>query len=137
MFVVYFCGRFKFLHLKNFIIIFSLFIVFKPVLSIVEYIVFYDYIVTELCENKETPELECNGACHLKKELSKASGSENPFSTDKNNRPLIEFSHLFFEVIQPFTLRIKYKTINKEYLFYLNLYFHLTVDFLFRPPATF
>lgn len=125
------------LHLKSFIFIFSLFIVFKPVLPIVEYIVFYDYITTELCENKETPELECNGTCHLKKELSKASDSENPFSTDKHNRPLIEFSHLFFEDVQLFTPELIRKFFTKEYSVYLNLYSHLTTNFIFQPPAKF
>jgi hypothetical protein len=127
----------KFLHLKKFIIIFNLFIVFKPVLPIVEYIVFYDYITTELCENKEAPELECNGACHLKKELSKVSDSENPFSTDKNNRPLIEFSHLFFEDVQLFNPELIRKLFTKEYSVYLNLYSHLTTNFIFQPPAKF
>lgn len=123
--------------MKAFLIIFSLFIVFKPVLPIAEYILFYNYITTELCVNKEKPELECNGSCHLKKELSKTTDSENPLSTDKNNRPLIEFSYLFFEDISTFTPQIAYRTINKGNIFYLNLYSHLTTDFIFHPPVKF
>src|SRR5690554_7517932 len=46
---------------------------FKPVIPVLEYVVFYDYIKNELCENKEIAEMECNGKCHLVKELAKAS----------------------------------------------------------------
>jgi len=123
--------------LKNFIIIFSLFIVFKPVLPIVEYILFYDYIATELCVNKDKPELKCNGTCHLKKELSEASDSENPISNDKNNRPLTEFPFLFFENFQKFNLIVFYESIPEEYLTYPNLYSHLATDFIFHPPIKF
>lgn len=30
-----------------------------------------DFIAQNLCENREKPQLECNGKCHLKKELDK------------------------------------------------------------------
>ena len=32
--------------------------------------------IQELCENKDKPELECNGKCHLKK-VAQSSGDEN------------------------------------------------------------
>ena len=43
----------------------------KPAIPFLEYIVNYDYIVKELCENKDKPELKCNGKCHLAKQLAK------------------------------------------------------------------
>lgn len=30
-----------------------------------------EFIAENLCENREEPQLECNGKCHLKKELDK------------------------------------------------------------------
>ncbi len=30
-----------------------------------------EFIAENLCENREQPQLECNGKCHLKKELDK------------------------------------------------------------------
>lgn len=39
----------------------------KPILPIVIYYINYDYIVTELCENKDTPEMGCHGKCYLEK----------------------------------------------------------------------
>ena len=102
-----------------------------------EYILFYDYITAELCINKDKPELKCNGTCHLKKELSEASDSENQILNDKNNRPLTAFSFLFFENFQKFNLNVFYEYISQEYLAYPNLYSHLTTDFIFHPPIRF
>jgi len=45
----------------------------RPLLPVLEYLVNYDEIVTELCTNKDRPELDCNGFCYLKKEVSKTS----------------------------------------------------------------
>lgn len=36
-----------------------------------------DYIASVLCENKDRPELECNGKCHLKKEIQSNSDDQN------------------------------------------------------------
>lgn len=54
---------------------------------VVEYVVNYDYIVKVLCENKDRPELQCNGKCHLTKELAKEAGAEkqNPLN-NKNSK---------------------------------------------------
>ena len=46
---------------------------FKPVFPLASYIVQYDYIVNELCVNRDKPDLKCNGKCHLKDQLAKAS----------------------------------------------------------------
>lgn len=37
------------------------------------YLVQYNHYVTVLCENKDKPALECNGKCHLVKELKVAN----------------------------------------------------------------
>ncbi|HEY8401686.1 MAG TPA: hypothetical protein VIK89_10510 [Cytophagaceae bacterium] len=44
--------------------------IFQPILN---YQANYHYISTVLCENKDKPELACNGVCYLKKEISKAA----------------------------------------------------------------
>ena len=62
-------------------IFFSLFIIFtiaiRPVLPLIDYAVNYDFIVAKLCENKNKPELLCNGKCYLSKELAKQSPQSN------------------------------------------------------------
>jgi hypothetical protein len=44
----------------------------RPYLPYVDYAINKSYIAKVLCENIEKPKLECNGKCHLKKELKKA-----------------------------------------------------------------
>lgn len=59
----------------------SLFIVFtitvRPIMPVYNYVVNYDYIVQNLCENRDKPELFCNGKCYLAKQLSKTDKESN------------------------------------------------------------
>ena len=52
-----------------------------------EYAVNYDYIVENLCENRDIPSLHCDGKCYLAKQLAKESeGSDkNPFEGKRFN----------------------------------------------------
>lgn len=51
---------------------------------VLDYVANYDYIVNTLCENKAKPEMECNGKCHLSKELAKEAGADdkNPMNSE-------------------------------------------------------
>ena len=69
--------------MKQLLVILTLLMFLKPILPVFEYLVNYDYIVNELCENKLKPELKCNGKCHLTKELAKASEGNLKNSSDK------------------------------------------------------
>lgn len=51
----------------------------RPILPYLDYAINKDYIAEELCENKEKPELQCDGKCHLAKEVKKVS-EEKPTS---------------------------------------------------------
>lgn len=120
--------------MKKFIVILALFMLFKPVIPVVEYMVFYDYIKNELCENKDKPKLECNGKCHLKKELAKASDSTEKGNDKKHFS--VETSIVFYQEIE--------ENFGFKPLFYLhkskitsnyNLsYSHLETNSVFRPP---
>lgn len=50
-----------------------------------------DYIAQNLCENKEKPELKCNGKCQLVKELSKEEKKEK-----KENKQKFEDNSYYF-----------------------------------------
>lgn len=54
----------------------------KPLWPVAEYIINYDYIVTNLCENRERPEMQCDGKCYLSKMFAKESKNDhnNPFA---------------------------------------------------------
>ena len=65
----------------NTVLLFTYFTyVFRVILPLVDYAVNYNFIVTELCEEKDEVENKCLGKCHLTKEISKQT--ELP---DKNN----------------------------------------------------
>ncbi|WP_237602339.1 hypothetical protein [Aequorivita vitellina] len=87
-FSTYFC------NVKNLILVIaSVVILTKPMWPVVDYIVNYDYIVNVLCENKDKPEMQCNGKCHLSKELAKEAGAEdeNPFSSKISHTEIPQF----------------------------------------------
>lgn len=49
---------------------------FKILLPYLNYQLNYTYISSILCENKDNPDTNCEGKCHLKKELKKAAEKE-------------------------------------------------------------
>jgi len=121
--------------MKNAIVIIVFLFVMKPILPVLEYVLNYDYIVKELCENKAKPEMKCNGKCHLMKELAKASDTDNPVSQDKKT------SHSEFEVlfIQKLTslevVNLNFpiqKAINAKYS---ECYFYENSPTAFHPPT--
>ncbi len=88
----YICG------MKSFIILFISFtMLVRPLWPIAEYIMNYDYIVNVLCENKDKPQLQCDGKCYLAKQLAVESGEseENPFGTNNTNIEVLPV--VFFE----------------------------------------
>lgn len=106
----------------------------KPVLPVVEYVVNYEYITKVLCVNKDKPKMQCNGKCHLMKELAKASENEKPISSDKKNISQ-EFEVLFFEELKAYMITpICFHNNKKVENNYSNLYFHLKSASLFHPP---
>ncbi|AKK72872.1 hypothetical protein HX13_07795 [Chryseobacterium sp. P1-3] len=68
-------------------ILISIFIIFtvaiRPVLPLINYVVNYDYIVKNLCENKDVPQSTCKGKCYVGKELAKTEKQSNTSQTIK------------------------------------------------------
>ncbi|CAM3915532.1 hypothetical protein FLCU109888_08650 [Flavobacterium cucumis] len=121
--------------MKQLLIILTTLMFLKPILPVLEYAVNYDYIVNNLCENKSKPELNCNGKCHLTKQLAKASESSSENSSEKK----IAFEQteiVFFQEIPSIEMRQIY-FLNKTSIGnnYSNLYFHLNDCAFFHPPA--
>ncbi len=76
--------------MKSLLLLFILAVMFiKPLWPIVEYITNYDYIANVLCENKDKPQMNCDGKCYLSKLWAQESQDppENPFA----NSQKIEF----------------------------------------------
>lgn len=129
------CNKHYFCTMKMLFIIVSLTLLLKPVFPVVEYLINYDYISTELCENKAKPEMHCNGKCHLAKEIAKTihAESSNPYEK-KVSSP--QFDYVYFQEIQaiPFTT-IKWITCLKITSVYSNIYKYLHDDTTFHPPT--
>lgn len=121
--------------LRIVIVITSLFMLIKPIIPVLDYVVNYDYIKNELCVNKEKPQLHCNGKCHLAKELAKAAEQEKPQSNDKKENHHFEVETLFCQNIKEFSFfpffKIEYKKDNFKYS---NEYQFSCIQKSFHPP---
>ncbi|HJS00541.1 MAG TPA: hypothetical protein VJ780_06370 [Flavobacterium sp.] len=112
-----------------------LFILVKPVIPVLDYIVNYEYIATELCENVSKPELKCNGKCHLAKELAKASESEKPISSNKKNVSHTKAEVLFCNEIEKANILFDFYFLEKrKAVFYQDLYKSVAFYSIFHPP---
>jgi len=106
----------------------------RPVMPVLEYIVNYDYIAKELCENKAKPQMHCNGKCHLMKELAKAAEEQKQESDKKSAQQNSEV--LFCEVFSDFSFSpAVIIPIIKNETVYNNLYSHNSAVSFFHPPA--
>nr|WP_255555093.1 hypothetical protein [Flavobacterium sp. NKUCC04_CG] len=106
---------------------------FRPVLPALEYVVFYDYIKNELCVNKDKPKMDCNGKCHLKKELAKTAESDN--NKDKQHTFSLEKNLTYYtEISWELPRYIKIKSNLKPLFTYDNRYHFSFATFVFRPP---
>lgn len=121
--------------MKRFVIILVVVMFLKPILPVLDYIINYDFIVKELCENKSKPEIKCNGKCHLVKELAKASEDDKPTNPSKKNNSKQEIEVLFFQEIKSFVIeQIYFHNINFIGDNYANFYFHKASCSVFHPP---
>lgn len=85
--------------------------------------------IEALCENKDKPELECNGKCQLKK----VTNSTN----DEKNQPiqLIDFKDILLYNQKISAHQINNNSfINKSSYYYLNLYNFKLLETCFHPP---
>ncbi|WP_396154613.1 hypothetical protein [Flavobacterium macrobrachii] len=131
--------KFYICTVKKFVIIIALLFISKPIIPVIDYIINYDYIVKELCENKKKPELQCNGKCQLMKEMAKAAEEES--ANDKSNSSDKKENHKNIEIL--FYTEIKSLVSNQtrvknQYTVidnYSNLYSYKTSFSIFHPPA--
>lgn len=85
--------------------------------------------IERLCENKDKPELECNGKCHLKKV------AENNANNDKEPAKSVNFKETTLFVVELMKydfIKISFK--NNQLGNYNNLYAFSLVDSFDRPP---
>jgi hypothetical protein len=93
------------------------------------YSVNIEYIIAELCENKDKPELNCKGKCYLKKKMGEADKAE------KQSAEI--FKQIEFPVFIPhvnLSIDPKYILIENTIAEFKNLYSHTPGYKIFHPP---
>jgi len=63
-----------------------LLLVFRPLLPYVEYAMFKEYIAEVLCINKDKPEMNCCGKCHLKKRVEDQQKADQPHQNSSKTK---------------------------------------------------
>ncbi|MCI2228597.1 hypothetical protein MC378_05415 [Polaribacter sp. MSW13] len=85
--------------------------------------------IEAFCENKDKPELACNGKCHLKKITNSSNNNENPPIQLIDLKDIL----LYNNVPLSYTFN-KIKDFKKPYSSYLNLYTYHITNNCFHPP---
>lgn len=85
--------------------------------------------IEELCENKDQPELQCNGKCHLKKVTESSQSSEEvPLQ-------IIDFKDILLHKHTTLTIDFGRTSFKEKGIFnYQNFYKHLHINSSFHPP---
>jgi len=112
----------------------TLYMVFRPLVPLMEYAVNYDYISTVLCINKSKPELHCNGKCYLSKELAKTNDSDSsPLNKTKNSGQKILDICTLPEIASVQNTE-KFSSLHFNFL-YETAYSFLFLKHIFKPPV--
>lgn len=112
----------------------TLFVVFRPLIPLVEYAVNYDYISEVLCINKSNPELHCNGKCYLSKEIAKTNDTDSsPLNKSKNSGQKLLDIYVLPEITEIDPTENAFFS-NSDFL-YKAAYSFLFLQHIFRPPV--
>ncbi len=106
----------------------------KPLWPITEYIINYDYIVINLCENRDRPQLQCDGKCYLAKMFAEKSKDDhkNPFAEGQMHEiPLILNSDTTLAINDVSDTLHQSQIANDSYS---NLHTFLYVFEIIQPP---
>ncbi len=89
--------------MKAYLILFVAFTMLaKPLLPLVTYAMNYDYIVEKLCENKDKPQMHCDGKCYLAKQLAEESDHNDKNPLGQNNSKTEIGQTVFFQILTQF-----------------------------------
>ncbi len=88
-----------------------------------------EYIITELCENKDKPELNCKGKCYLKKKMGEADKAEKQAAEIFKQIEFLAF--IPHSNLKPDT---EYILVINSIPEFQNLYSHTPNIKIFHPP---
>jgi len=107
----------------------------QPALPVIDYLVNYKYIVTELCENRDKPILACNGKCYLEKQVKEQLNITH--GDEALMPPKVDFEKITSLKYKKFTYQLfeVHTTENNTY-FFKSLVERNFTSSLFRPPIS-
>ncbi len=110
-----------------------LLVLVQPALPVLEYLINYDYIVKELCENRDKPILTCNGKCYLGdqvvKQLDRGPDQQVPLPPQIDFKQFISLQAGLQNDNEPIDLRSKEQHVSPT-----SLEDSLYARSLLRPP---
>jgi hypothetical protein len=105
----------------------------KPFCPLAEYTLNKAYIALALCENKDKPELQCEGKCHLAKEITKANAAGK--KENKPASPRINFNNDFSYLNPPADLENHLQNLNSQFKLASAVPFtSAVIADIFHPP---
>jgi hypothetical protein len=128
---------FKQKSMRSFIVSLLLFSITLPTISPWGTIAYFhlnrDYIAKVLCENRQRPELKCNGNCYLAKKLKQQEETQDKETTSQvQNLPVIQ---LFSQAAILFKFDPDVFLIQENSGFYFRPAFYISpISRLLRPP---
>lgn len=101
------------------------------VIIYLNYLTNQEYIAKNLCENRDKPQLKCNGKCHLKKELEK-----NEERKEHDNKSQVEMLLFILpDHHRAISVRNSFSDKEKQLAFVSKQKTSGFVSFVFRPPT--
>lgn len=118
--------------MKYFIPLLAVVMLLKPLWPVVEYVVNYDYIIENLCENRDKPMLNCDGKCFLAKQLAKEMDKKekNPFGAKLSDLKLPIINHDSSFAFKLFT----FESGAHSYSFGIDMISYVSTSKMLRPP---
>lgn len=105
----------------------------QPIMPLIEYNMNKEYIVSVLCENRNKPELGCNGKCYLDKKIK----SSKSHDSHDHSIPQIDLSKYPVSLLDYSTCKIEeFKLFDSEQLSVVEFTsqdFHTS---LLKPPQS-
>jgi len=109
----------------------------RPLIPIVDYLLHFDYVVENLCINKDKPLLLCYGSCYVSEKLASENYLDlNNHKSKPENSKIEVFSPIFvLEKAFPFSIQYYYseiQTSKPNFIKFLNPISYIKLDF--KPP---
>jgi hypothetical protein len=101
---------------------------FNQFVIMLEYKINFSYVASVLCENRDKPEMHCNGQCHLRKQLEKDQQQEKNGTSAKE-----KFGVVFIDDLLSFNLQ-SLASFTRLTTFYQDVALPNPTFSFFRPP---